>query len=114
MRILLTIPLTALLIGCGGDSTTDRAGTPPADAPPSAVKTVTIADFEFGAPVTVAPGTTVTFTNTDSAPHNAVGDDFKTADLEWGERDTVTFDQAGTYDYVCTFHPFMKGSIVVR
>jgi plastocyanin len=107
MRILLTIPLTALLIGCGSETKTDTAGTTPA-------KTVTIAKFEFGAPLTITKGTTVTFANADSAPHNAVGDDFKTADLKQGDRDTVTFDQAGTYDYVCTFHPFMKGSVVVE
>lgn len=99
MRILLVVPLTALLIGCGSDSTTTS---------------VTIADFKFGAPLTVAKGAAVTFENTDSAPHNAVGDAFKTADLQKGDRDTVTFGEAGTFDYVCTFHPFMKGSIVVR
>jgi plastocyanin len=115
MRILLTIPLAILLIGCGSESSTDTtAGTTPASAPPSAAKTVKIADFKFGAPLTVSKGTTVTWENTDSAPHNVVGDDFKTSDLEQGDKDTVTFDKTGTYDYVCTFHPFMKGSITVR
>lgn len=110
MRILLTIPLSALLIGCGSSSTTDTmdaAGTTPA-------KSVTIADFKFGAPLTVPKGTEVTFKNADNAPHNAVGDDFKTKDLKQGESDTVAFDKTGTYDYVCTFHPFMKGTIVVQ
>ena len=51
----------------------------------------------------------MTWENTDNAPHNVVGDDFKTKDLEQGDSDTVTFDKTGTYDYVCTFHPFMKG-----
>ncbi|MCW2991801.1 MAG: Amicyanin-alpha [Solirubrobacterales bacterium] len=114
MRMLLTIPLTALLIGCGSDSNTDKAGTAPASTPAASAKTVTIADFKFGAPLTVAKGTTVTWTNSDSAPHNVVGDGFKTADLTKGKSDTVTFAKAGTFDYVCTFHPFMKGTVVVR
>ncbi|MFL5843631.1 MAG: plastocyanin/azurin family copper-binding protein [Solirubrobacteraceae bacterium] len=114
MRILLTIPLTALLIGCGSSSSNDTAGTTPAPATPSAAKTVKIADFKFGAPLTVAKGAKVTFENTDSAPHNAVGDGFKTKDLKKGESDTLTFDKAGTYDYMCTFHPFMKGTVVVQ
>jgi plastocyanin len=25
----------------------------------------------------------------------------------------VTFSKAGTYDYICLIHPFMKGQIVV-
>jgi plastocyanin len=25
----------------------------------------------------------------------------------------VTFNKAGTYDYICLIHPFMKGQIVV-
>lgn len=114
MRILLTLPLTALLIGCGSDSKTETTGDTPAAAPTNAAKTVKIADFKFGPPLTVSKGTKVTFENTDAAPHNAVGDKFKSADLTEGESDTVTFTKAGTYDYVCTFHPFMKGSITVQ
>jgi plastocyanin len=118
MRILLTIPLTALLIGWGSSSNTDKAGTTPAASAPSAAKTtaqtVTIKDFKFGAPLTITKGTTVTWKNADSAPHNVVGDTFKTADLTKGKSDTVTFAKAGTFNYVCTFHPFMKGTVVVR
>lgn len=108
MRILLTVPLAILLIGCGSEDT-KQGSTTTADT-----KTVRIADFKFGAPLTVSRGTTVTWENADDAPHNVVGDDFKTKDLEAGVSDSVTFDKTGTYDYVCTFHPFMKGSVVVE
>jgi amicyanin len=110
MRMLLTVPVAVLLIGCGSEDT-KTTGTTPASAE---AKTVKIAEFKFGAPLTVSPGTTVTWANADDAPHNVVGDDFKTSDLKSGDSDTVTFDKAGTYDYVCTFHPFMKGTVVVR
>jgi plastocyanin len=104
MRMLLTLPLTLLLIGCGSDSKTDTAVT----------KTVAIHDFKFGPAITVAPGAKVTWTNADSAPHNVVGDAFKTKDLQKGDSDTVTFAKAGSYDYVCKFHPFMKGTVIVK
>lgn len=127
MRLLLIIPLTALLVGCGSDSKTETSGPAPAASTSTATpapsggssasnkpQTVEIAEFKFGEPVTVAIGTKVTWKNLDDAPHNAVGDKFKTADLEKGESDTVTFDEPGTYDYICTFHPYMKGSVVVE
>lgn len=114
MRILLIVPLTALLIGCGSESKTETSGTKPAASAPSTAETVKIADFKFGAPLTVSRGAKVTWENTDDAPHNAVGDAFKTADLKKGDSDTVTFDKPGTYEYVCTFHPFMKGTVVVQ
>lgn len=31
-----------------------------------------------------------------------------------GNTFTVTFDKAGTYNYICAIHPYMTGSIVVR
>jgi len=45
---------------------------------------------------------------------------FKAADGSWGS-DTLSngqsfskvFDAAGTFDYVCTFHPGMTGKIIV-
>ena len=123
MRILLSISLCALLAGCGGDSDSAVTSGPPAStastpasaaAPSGGAAAVTIADFMFGEPLTVDKGAKVTFTNEDTAPHNAVADAFKTTDLEKGDSDVVTFDTAGTFDYICTFHPYMKGSITVR
>jgi plastocyanin len=57
----------------------------------------------------------VTWTNQDFAPHTATADDgsFDTGRLDQGETGSVTFDQPGTYTYTCTFHPNMKGTVVV-
>ena len=113
--MLLTLPLALLLIGCGSDSKTDTAVTKaPAAATATTKKTVTISNFKFGPAITVGVGAKVTWTNDDAAPHDVVGDAFKTKDLQKGDSDTVTFSKAGTYDYVCKFHPFMKGTVLVR
>lgn len=122
MRLLLILPLAAAIAGCGGGSSGSggggRAQSGGASAPARPAKAaaaVEIRDFRFTVPtVTVAAGGTVTWTNRDSAPHNAVGASFKTRDLQQGDSDTVTFKRPGTYRYMCTFHPYMKATVVVR
>lgn len=77
---------------------------------------VAIAEFAFApAELRVAAGTTVTWTNRDSIPHTATADDgsFDTGTLDPGASDAVTFDTAGTFAYVCAFHPNMTGTITV-
>ena len=64
----------------------------------------------------MAAGTTITFTNEDSAAHTATADDssFDTKELGQGDSAKETFDEPGTYSYYCRFHVFMKGSVVVE
>jgi len=75
---------------------------------------VRIVDFSFQ-PTTlnVTPGTVVTWTNEDSAPHTATGDNFDTGMLKQGDSGSVAFDTPGAYDYICTYHPSMEGVVVV-
>jgi hypothetical protein len=65
--------------------------------------------------VTIAVGDTVTWNNTGQAPHNATADDgsFSTPTIENGQSASHTFSQAGTFSYICTIHPQMKGTIRV-
>jgi plastocyanin len=82
----------------------------------SASASVTMGDLFFSpASVTVAVGDTVTWRNTGQAPHNATADDgsFKTPTIENGQSASHTFNQAGTFSYICTIHPQMKGTIQV-
>jgi LPXTG-motif cell wall-anchored protein len=75
---------------------------------------VTIKDFSFGpSSVTVHAGDTVTWTNAGPSPHTATGTGFDTGTLKKGQSGSHTFAQAGTFSYVCTIHPFMKGTVVV-
>ncbi|MBI4092003.1 MAG: cupredoxin family copper-binding protein [Candidatus Levybacteria bacterium] len=78
---------------------------------------VEIKNFAFGPKtLTVKKGTTIVWTNQDSVGHTATSDDgnFDTGLLEKGESKSVTFDEAGTFTYHCTPHPYMKATIVVE
>lgn len=75
---------------------------------------VSIKNFAFNPPtITINPGDTVTWTNEDSVAHTATGDDFDTGHLEKGQSGSYTFQSAGTFDYICTIHPSMKGQVIV-
>jgi plastocyanin len=85
----------------------------------AAPDTVTIANFAFSpTPLTVAPGTKVTWTNTDDEPHTVVSADggktFKSAALDTDDKFSFTFSKSGTYKYFCSIHSYMSGTIIVK
>lgn len=63
--------------------------------------------------VTVRVGGTVTWTNNDDEAHTATGDGFDSGNLNPGQTYSQTFRSAGTYDYVCSYHPDMTGAVRV-
>ena len=90
-----------------------------AKAPKESAKTVAIDidNFKFGiVSLEVAAGTTVTWTNRDDVPHTVVSlkKVFKSPALDTGEHFSYTFMDAGTFDYYCSVHPRMTGTIVVK
>jgi plastocyanin len=67
--------------------------------------------------MTVAAGTTVTWTNDDDVPHTVVSDDkttFKSKALDTGEHFPYTFSKPGEYPYFCSVHPKMVAEVVVQ
>jgi len=66
--------------------------------------------------LTVPAGTTVTFTNEDFFPHNVQSESghLHSGSLDPDQSWSVRLDQAGTFTYVCTLHPGMKGVLHVR
>ena len=69
------------------------------------------------AEVTVSVGDTVTWTNNDSVGHDVTADSFSSGEPgDMGSGDTFdhTFQEAGTFDYVCSVHPGMEGTVVVE
>lgn len=94
-------------------------GTPDAATPDPAGDgvSVTIDGFAYGPDmVTVAAGTTVTWTNNDTAPHTVTSTDgsFDSGNIAPGETFTYTFTSAGTFDYICNYHPNMTATVVVE
>ncbi len=63
--------------------------------------------------ITISRGDTVTWTNLDSVPHTATGDDFDSGNLAKGQSWSHTFNIAGTFAYICTIHPYMHGEVVI-
>jgi plastocyanin len=124
LRLAAAAAAVAFVVAaCGSDSDSDAGSAAPpattsaaAEASTSApgggegtpaTAAITIKDFKYGEPLTVAPGTVVTVTNEDSAGHDAVSDDgkFKTPVLAKGESATFTAPaEPGTYKFSCTLH----------
>jgi len=72
--------------------------------------------FYTPASFTVKAGTTVTWVNKDGTVHTVTSQGnslFDSGNVPTGGVFKFTFAQAGTYQYYCTIHPWMKGTIVV-
>jgi plastocyanin len=64
--------------------------------------------------VEVRVGGVVRWVNNDGVQHNATGAQFQTPNLNSGQSSEQTMNAAGTFQYSCTLHSGMNGSIVVR
>lgn len=86
-------------------------------AAPAARVDVDIAKFLFTQKeITVAPGTTVVWTNRDETPHSVAANDksFSSKGLDTNDKFEHTFAKEGDFDYICTVHPFMTGVVHVH
>ena len=99
----------------GEDSVpSSNAAAPSGDAVRSAQ--VEIEDFSYRPdPVTIEEGGKVIWKNRDSAPHTATAADgsFDTGTIEEDKLKSETFKEPGTYEYVCSIHPQMHGTVEV-
>jgi plastocyanin len=78
--------------------------------------TIRIKNFAFDPTgKTVKMGSTVRWVNQDSVPHRIVfADGADSTVLAPSQSWSRKFDQAGTYDYACTIHPTMQGTVIVE
>lgn len=84
-------------LGCGGGATVDAV------------------DLRFEPPtIAVERGEKVTWVNAGRTTHNMRGPGFFSKAMEPGSRYELRFEKAGTFRYVCTFHPdTMRGRVIV-
>jgi plastocyanin len=127
VAVLLGLALTS----CGDDdgedtspATTEAESTAPepsgSEPAPSGeaakAEKVEIVEFAYDPdPVTIQVGGKVNWINRDSAPHTATaeGGSFDTGTIEQGKLKGETFKEAGSYPYICSIHPTMKGTVEV-
>jgi amicyanin len=82
-----------------------------------AAQTITIDNFTFSPPeITVAAGTTVTWTNDDDIPHTVRATDgsFHSKAMDTADSYSFTFAKPGVYSYFCSLHPKMVGKVIVK
>ena len=93
-----------------GDTTGDAVATSVVDLPPS---------YRFAPEaISVAAGTTVTWTNNDNFTHSVQfldgGLSTEPLQMQPGASTTFTFEAPGTYRYQCHLHPQdMRGTVTV-
>ncbi|MFQ5471653.1 MAG: cupredoxin family copper-binding protein [Dehalococcoidia bacterium] len=103
-----------------GDDMGMRGSASDADQTPFVTEddtvTLSIENFLFSpSELTINAGTTVTWANADAAVHDATERDrsWETELLSKGEAGEITFDEPGTFEYFCSIHPWMEGTITV-
>jgi plastocyanin len=127
-RTALALAASAAIVGACGSSgsaapaATTAATTAATAAPAAAAAAVNIdvQGFKFPANMDVAKGTKVTWTNKDSVGHTVTSGTRPTKDgkfdlaLAAGSTVSFTFTDAGTFNYFCTVHSSMNGTITVK
>ena len=128
--IAIAAGLIVALTGCGasttsagsqGTTTTSSSSLPStttsAAAPTAAAAVViTIKDFKFTVPASVAPGSKITVKNQDGEAHTVTSATAGAFDVKADPGVTATFTaptKAGSYPFVCKFHANMMGTLVV-
>jgi plastocyanin len=128
-RVMSLAILSLFAVGCGSSSYNSQAVSP--TAPTSESGNGPIAPTAISIPngaatlganafspraLTVAPGTTVTWTNTDLVAHTSTSDasGWDSGLVASGQTFAFTFRTSGTFQYHCTIHPGMVGTIIVQ
>src|SRR5699024_10355363 len=113
-----------LTAACGSSSddasaavTAPTASTEIGQSSPQSSAVITIDDYSYGEPITVAPGEQITVRNDDKVKHTVTSDEDDLFDAKVDRNATTTFSaptQPGTYDYHCTYHSNMHGTLIVQ
>ena len=101
---VLMLPVISLAAACSSEDSRASAVD---------VSTIAVRNYEFEPEaISVEVGETVTWVWEGQAPHNVVGEGFESL-AQRSRSFRHTFDQPGTYRFVCTIHPGMRGDVIV-
>jgi plastocyanin len=97
-----------LVVGCGGAGESSE--------PVATTEVEMVKSYRFDPKmIEIEAGDTVTWTNEDNFTHTVQVDGQRDHKVGQGESLSITFDEPGTYDYVCTLHSKdMDGTVIVR
>lgn len=79
--------------------------------------TITISDYGYTVPKTVRTGQKITIHNEDKVAHTVTSAAKPGFNSKVGANATATFtapSKAGSYAFICTYHPYMKATLVVK
>ncbi len=124
MRRLVLLLAVTLALG-GGVALAQSPPPAPSAAPSSssapaataAATVVHVKNFDYApGTVTIVAGQSVRWVQDDETPHTvtAVDKSFDSGNLDQHATWTHRFDKPGTYAYICTYHPMMRGTIIVK
>lgn len=109
--LLLAFSIPVMVIRCSKSSSTTNTGGN------NQGNTVSMANMSFSVTtLTVASGTTVTWTNTDNTKHTVTADDasFDSGDIAPGATFSHKFTAAGSFPYHCKYHSMMVATVIAN
>ena len=127
--LFVTVLSAAVFAACGGDdesagsgSATTSTTSSDTTSKESGSSEVSVKQFAFDpASLEVESGSTVTWSNSDQILHTVTAgtpespsEEFHEEMPEAGATASHTFDDPGTYEYFCSRHNFMKGTVIVK
>lgn len=107
---VLAVSMVTMIAGCE----TEEPPLPTNDVTPGDATVEMRGQMFEPSTITISVGETVTWMNEDAVIHTVVGDGFNSGNLNEGDTFSHTFDEPGTYEYTCTIHPGMDGTVVVE
>ncbi len=115
--LVAVLALAAGINFAAADQTTQSPSPAASPSPAGSPFVVSIKNFAFSPNVLTIPvGATVTWKNQDSPAHTVTAkgkDGFDSGNVDNGKTFSMTFNKAGTFNYICSIHPSMTGTIVV-
>ena len=120
ISIGLLIAVMTISISCSKSSMANMTGTGGTGGNPGTVQganDVFIQGMAFDpATITISAGTAVTWTNKDAVTHNVTSNPalFSSGGMGNGATYSFTFANTGTFNYSCTIHPSMTGTVIVN